>query len=87
MDELTSPMFFLIPSLIIAWALQVLEGLHLLVLMGFSREQQRVSSGLLGLMPLPLQVTWSLWETCTKHCSQELAAGWITKVSLIYETC
>ena len=60
MDELTSPMFCLIPSLIIAWALQVLEGLHLLVLMGFSRERQRASSGLLDLMPLPLQVTWSL---------------------------
>ena len=56
-DELTSPIFFLIPSLIIAWALRVLEGLHHLVLMGFSREQQHASSGLLGLMPLPLQVT------------------------------
>ena len=60
MDELTSPVFFLIPSLIIAWALQVLEGLHLLVLMGFSRERQHASSGLWGLMPSPLQVTWSL---------------------------
>ena len=56
-DELTSHMFFLITSLIIAWALRVLEGLHHLVLMGFSREQQHASSGLLGLMPFPLQVT------------------------------
>ena len=38
MTELTSPMFFLIHSLITAWVLWVLEGLHLLALKGFSME-------------------------------------------------
>ena len=38
MAELTSPMFFLIHSLITAWVLWVLEGLHLLALKGFSME-------------------------------------------------
>ena len=38
MAELISPMFFLIPSLTIGWALWVPEGLYLLALMGFSRE-------------------------------------------------
>ena len=56
MDELTSPMFFLIPSLTVGWGLWVLEGLHLLALMGFSREQLCVSTHLLILMPLSLKV-------------------------------
>lgn len=60
MDELTSPMFFLIPSLIIGWALWVLEGLFLLALMGFSMEQFYVSMHLLALTPLSLEVTWAL---------------------------
>ena len=56
MTELTSPMFFLIPSLTIGWALWVPEGLHLLALMGFSREKLCVSTCLLVLMPLSLKV-------------------------------
>ena len=56
MAELTSLMFFLIPSLTMGWGLWVLEGLHLLALMGFSREQLCVSTHLLILMPLSLKV-------------------------------
>ena len=56
MAELTSPMFFLIPSLTKGWALWVPEGLYLLVLMGFSREQLCVSTCLLVSMPLSLKV-------------------------------
>ena len=52
MAELTSPMFFLIPSLTIAWALSVMEGLHPLALMGFSEEQLCASTHLLVLMAL-----------------------------------
>ena len=61
MAEHTSPTFFLFPSLTIAWALWVLEGLHLLALKGFSREQLHVSTIFWVLMALPLKVTWSLW--------------------------
>ena len=60
MAELTSPMFFLIPSLITAWDCWVLEGLYLLAVKGFSREQQHASMPLLVLMSLLLQVTGSL---------------------------
>ena len=60
MEEHTSPTFFLFPSLTIAWALWVLEGLHLSALKGFSREQLHVSTIFLVLMFLPLKVTWSL---------------------------
>ena len=49
MAEHTSPTFFLFPSLTIAWALWVLEGLHLLALKGFSREQLHVSTYFLGV--------------------------------------
>jgi len=59
MAEHTSPTFFLVSSLTIAWALWVLEGLCLLALMGFSEEQLYVSTCLLVLIPLSLQVTWS----------------------------
>ena len=61
MAELTSPTFFLFPSLTVAWAFWVLEGLHLLALKGFSREQLHVSTIILVLMALPLKVTWSLY--------------------------
>ena len=60
MEEHTSPTFFLFPSLTVAWALWVLEGLHLSALKGFSREQLHVSTIFLVLMFLPLKVTWSL---------------------------
>ena len=49
MEEHTSPTFFLFPSLTVAWALWVLEGLHLLALKGFSREQLHVSTYFLGV--------------------------------------
>lgn len=49
-------MFLLVPFSI-AWALWALEGLYLLALMGFSVEQLRVSTHLLVLTALPLQVT------------------------------
>ena len=61
MAELTSSTFFLSPSLTIAWALWVLEGLHLSALKGFSREQLHVSTIFSVLTALPLKVTWSLW--------------------------
>ena len=61
MEEHTSPTFFLFPSLTVAWALWVLEGLHLSALKGFSREQLHVSTIFWVLMALPLKVTWSLW--------------------------
>ena len=60
MAEHSSPTFFLALSVTIDWALWVLEGLCLLASMGFSKEQLHVSTHLLVLMPLPLQVTWSL---------------------------
>ena len=60
MAEHTSHMFFLFPSLTVGWAFWVLEGLHLLALKGFSREQLHVSTIFLVLMLLPLKVTWSL---------------------------
>ena len=60
MAEHTSPMFFLVPSLTIAWVLWVLEDLCHLALMEFSGEQRYVSMHLLVLMPLSLKVTWSL---------------------------
>ena len=60
MEEHTSPAFFLSLSLTVAWALWVLEGLHLSALKGFSREQLHVSTIFLVLMFLPLKVTWSL---------------------------
>ena len=60
MAELTSPMFFLFPSLTIAWALWVLEGLCPLALKGFSKEQLYFSPHILMFMLLSLQVTWSL---------------------------
>lgn len=53
-------MFFLIPSLTIAWALSVVEGLCPWALMGFSEEQLYVSTHVLLLKPWLLQVTWSL---------------------------
>ena len=53
-------MFFLVPSLTIAWVLWVLEDLCHLALMEFSGEQRYVSMHLLVLMPLSLKVTWSL---------------------------
>lgn len=53
------PIFFLVLSLTIAWALWALEGLCLLVLVGFSKEQLHVSTHLLVLTALPLQVTRS----------------------------
>lgn len=60
MDELTSPMFFLIPSLIIAWALQVLEGLHLWFWWDFPGAAT-CFFGFVGFDAImPLQVTWSL---------------------------
>ena len=52
MAEHTPPMFFFIPSLTIAWALSVMEGLHPLALMGFSEEQLCASTHLLVLMAL-----------------------------------
>ena len=61
MEEHTSPTFFLFPSLTVAWALWVLEGLHLSALKGFSREQLHVSTIFSVLTALPLKVTWSLW--------------------------
>ena len=59
MAEHTSPTFFLASSLMITSTLWVLEGLCLLALMGFSKEQLYVSTCLLVLIPLSLQVTWS----------------------------
>ena len=61
MAELTSPMFILVPSLTIAWALWVLEGLCLLALKGFSTEQLYFSDHILVLMSLSLKVTRSLY--------------------------
>ena len=58
--ELTSPMFFISPSLTIAWALWVLEGLCPLALKGFSKEQLYFSPPILEFMASSLQVTWSL---------------------------
>ena len=58
--ELTSPMFFLFPSLTIAWALWVLEGLCPLALKGFSKEQLYSSPHVLEFIASSLQVTWSL---------------------------
>ena len=58
MAEPTSPTFFVAPPTT-AWSLQVLEGLCLLTLRGFSKEQLRVSMYLSVLLPLPLQVMWS----------------------------
>ena len=58
MADLTS-LTFLAPSLTIAWALWVLEGLCPLALMGFFKEQRHVSRSILVLKPLSLQVTWS----------------------------
>ena len=55
--ELTSPMFFISPSLTIAWALWVLEGLCHLALKGFSKEQLYFSSHILVFMAWSLQVT------------------------------
>ena len=60
MTELTSPTFFLVPSLTLAWALWVLEGLCPLALKGLFMERRHVSMPLLALMSLPLQVMWSL---------------------------
>ena len=60
MAEHTSHMFFLFPYLAAAWALWVMEGLHLLELKGFSREQLHVSTIILVLILLSLKVTWSL---------------------------
>ena len=60
MAELSLPNFFLIPSLIIALALCVLEGLCPLTLKEFSMEQLHVSMHFLALISLPLEVTWSL---------------------------
>ena len=59
MAELTSPTFF-IPSFTVAWVLWVLEGLYPLIMKGFSMEQLHVSMHFLALIPLPLEVTWSL---------------------------
>ena len=42
-------MFFLIPSLTIGWAFWDLEGLHLLALKEFSREQLHVSTLFFGV--------------------------------------
>lgn len=53
-------MFFLTPSLAIGWALWVLEDLCLLALTGFSTELLYVSTHLLALTPLSLEVTWAL---------------------------
>ena len=58
MAELTLPTFFLIPSLIIALALWVLEGLCPLTLKEFLMEQLHVSMHFLALISLPLEVTW-----------------------------
>ena len=60
MAEHSSPTFFLFASLTIAWAFWVLEGLCLLALMEFSREQLHVSTHLLVLLALSMQVTWAL---------------------------
>ena len=57
MAEHSSPTFFLFASLTIAWAFWVLEGLCLLALMEFSREQLHVSTHLLVLLTLSMQVT------------------------------
>ena len=57
--ELTSPPFFLIPSLTIAWGLWVLEGLCPLALKGFFKEQLCVSTHILVLKAFSLKVTWS----------------------------
>ena len=68
MAEHTSPMFLLFSPLTIAWAFWVLEGLCLLLLMEFSREQLHVSTHLLVLLTLSVQVTWAscvpsgVWE-------------------------
>ena len=59
MAEHTSSTFFLFASLTIAWAFGVLEGLGLLLLMQFSREQLHVSMHLLVLLTLSVQVTWA----------------------------
>ena len=57
MAEHTSSTFFLFASLTLAWAFGVLEGLCLLLLMQFSREQLHVSTHLLVLLALSVQVT------------------------------
>ena len=59
MAEHTLPTFLLFPPLTIAWAFWVLEGLCLLLLMEFSREQLHVSTHLLVLLTLSVQVTWA----------------------------
>ena len=59
MAEHTSSTFFLFASLTIAWAFGVLEGLGLLLSMQFCREQLHVSTHLLVLLALSVQVTWA----------------------------
>ena len=54
MAEHTSHTVFLVSSLMIAWALWILEVLCLLALMGFSEEQLYVSTCLLVLILLSL---------------------------------
>ena len=60
MAELTSPTFSFIPYFTVAWVLWVLEGLYPLIMKGFSTEQLHVSMHFLALIPLLLEVTWSL---------------------------
>ena len=74
MAEHTSTTFYLAPSLTIAQALWVLEGLCLLALMGLSKEQLRVSMHLSVLMSLLLQVMWS-WSH--PGCGHRLGFPWV----------
>ena len=74
MAEHSSLTFFLAPSLTIAQAVWVPEGLCLLALMGFSKEQLRVSTHLSVLMSLLLQVMWSWFHP---GCGHGLGCAWV----------